>query len=63
MNEEALGQEYRRFYVPAGEFRKILPSSDIIIITGQTLVNGTIDDFWLNNSGSTGDRHRSRQAI
>jgi len=45
MNEEALGQEYRRFYVPAGEFRSILPDSDIIIITGQTLVNGTIDEL------------------
>ena len=45
MNEEALGQEYRKFYIPADEYKSILPASDIVIITGQTLVNKTIDDL------------------
>jgi uncharacterized protein len=43
MNEETLPQEYKKFFVPASEFKTILPVSDIVIITGQTLVNGTID--------------------
>jgi uncharacterized protein len=42
-NEEALPLEYKEFFVPAREFKTILPASDIVIITGQTLVNGTID--------------------
>jgi uncharacterized protein (DUF4213/DUF364 family) len=45
MNEEALGQENRKFFVPAIEFKTILPASDIVIITGQTLVNRTIDEL------------------
>jgi uncharacterized protein (DUF4213/DUF364 family) len=44
-NVEALGQEYRKFYVPAAEYKSILPDSDIVIITGQTLVNRTIDEL------------------
>lgn len=43
MNEDALPDEYKKFFVPAGEYRKVLPASDTVIITGQTLVNGTID--------------------
>jgi uncharacterized protein len=45
MNEEALPQEYKKFFVPASEFKTILPVSDIVIITGQTLVNRTIDEL------------------
>jgi uncharacterized protein len=45
MNEEALPAEYKKFFVPAMAFKTILPASDIIIITGQTLVNRTIDDL------------------
>jgi uncharacterized protein (DUF4213/DUF364 family) len=45
MNEEALGHEYRKFYIPADEYKLILPASDIVIITGQALVNNTIDDL------------------
>jgi uncharacterized protein (DUF4213/DUF364 family) len=44
-NEEALTIEYKKFFVHAREFKTILPASDIVIITGQTLVNGTIDDL------------------
>jgi len=45
LSENALGQEQKMLYVPASEYRKILPASDIVIITGQTLVNKTIDDL------------------
>jgi uncharacterized protein (DUF4213/DUF364 family) len=45
LNENALAPEQKKYYVPAGEYKKILPESDIVIITGQTLVNRTIDDL------------------
>ncbi|HNR40810.1 MAG TPA: DUF364 domain-containing protein [Bacteroidales bacterium] len=45
LNEKALTPEQRQYYVPAGDFRKVLPQSDFVIITGQTLVNRTIDDL------------------
>ncbi len=45
LNEDALAPEQKKFFVPAGEYKKILPDSDIVIITGQTLVNRTIDDI------------------
>jgi len=45
MNENALSSEQKKLYVPASEYSKILPVSDIVIITGQTLVNGTIDNL------------------
>jgi uncharacterized protein (DUF4213/DUF364 family) len=43
LDENLLAQEYKKFFVPADDFKKILPVSDIIIITGFTLVNNTID--------------------
>lgn len=43
LNKEALSEEQQQFYVPAMEYSKILPISDIVIITGLTLVNDTID--------------------
>jgi uncharacterized protein (DUF4213/DUF364 family) len=48
MNEEALPQEFKKYFVPAGRFNTVLPASDIVIITGQTLVNGTIDELLLS---------------
>ena len=45
MNENALPQEQKKYFVPSQDYRSILPDSDIIIITGQTLVNGTTDDL------------------
>jgi uncharacterized protein (DUF4213/DUF364 family) len=45
LNENALSEELKRFYVPAADFEKVLPDSDIIIITGLTLVNNTIDNL------------------
>lgn len=45
LSENALASEQKKFFVPAEEYEKILPASDIVIITGQTLVNGTIDNL------------------
>ena len=45
LSENALTPEQKEFYVPAGNYREIIPVSDIVIITGQTLVNRTIDDL------------------
>lgn len=45
LSENILAPEQKRFFVPADEYAKILPISDIVIITGQTLVNRTIDDL------------------
>jgi uncharacterized protein (DUF4213/DUF364 family) len=43
INRDSIPDDFRKYYVPAEEFRSVLPGSDIVIITGQTLVNGTID--------------------
>jgi uncharacterized protein len=53
LNENALGHGQKKFFVPASEYNKILPTSDIVIITGQTLVNRTIDDLLSSISPGT----------
>jgi len=45
MNENALPPEQKKYFIPSEEYQKILPDSDIVFITGQTLVNGTIDNL------------------
>lgn len=45
MNENALRPEQKKYFVPAVDYRSTISSSDIVIITGQTLVNNTIDDL------------------
>ncbi|MCX6253710.1 MAG: DUF364 domain-containing protein [Bacteroidia bacterium] len=45
LNEKALSEEQKQFYIPADQYANILPSSDIVFITGLTLVNNTIDDL------------------
>ena len=44
-NEFALTSEQKQFYVPAEDYKNLLPHSDIVIITGLTLVNNTIDNL------------------
>lgn len=44
-NESALKPEHKKFFVPSNEFMSVIPMSDTVIITGQTLVNNTIDDL------------------
>jgi uncharacterized protein (DUF4213/DUF364 family) len=43
LNANALSDEHKQYYVPSGDYEKVLPVSDIVIITGLTLVNNTID--------------------
>lgn len=43
LNEDALIPEHKKFYIPAADYRFVLPKSDVVIITGLTLVNNTID--------------------
>jgi uncharacterized protein len=45
LNEKALAPEQKQFYVPANEYKAVIPGSDIVIITGLTLVNKTIDSL------------------
>lgn len=44
-NPDCLFDGQEKYYMAAREYEKILPHSDIIIITGQTIVNGTIDEL------------------
>ncbi len=43
LNENALNADQKQFYVPANEYLRVLPISDVVIITGLTLANNTID--------------------
>lgn len=45
LDKNAIADEFRKYYVPADDFNLVLPKSDIVIITGLTLVNNTIDDL------------------
>ena len=53
-NESAFPENQKKYYVPATEYEKVIPISDIVIITGQALVNNTISD--LLNAVSNGTR-------
>ena len=44
-DKNSLEEKDKKYYIPAADFCKILPESDIVIITGQTLVNNTLDDL------------------
>jgi uncharacterized protein len=45
LNEDALSKEQKQYYVPAHDYEKVLNHSDIVIVTGSTLVNNTIDNL------------------
>jgi uncharacterized protein len=45
MDANTLTGDQKQFYVPAKEYSKVLPKSDVVIITGLTLVNNTIDEL------------------
>ncbi len=45
LDEEALNEDQKQYYVPAEEFIKVIPESDVVMITGLTLVNNTMDDL------------------
>lgn len=43
LNEEAFLPEHRSFFVPANRYSEIIPTADLVIMTGLTLVNNTFD--------------------
>jgi len=43
LNENAFNEDQKQFYVPAEQYEKTFAKSDIIIITGATLANNTLD--------------------
>lgn len=45
LNEDAFWGDDKKYYVPANEYPRVLPQSDIVLITGLTLVNNTLDDL------------------
>ncbi len=45
LNENAFQPEHKKYFIHASDYKRILSTSDIVIITGQTLVNNTIDDL------------------
>ncbi len=45
MNENALSDDQKQFYVPGEDYMKVIPLSDVVIITGLSLVNRTLDNI------------------
>ena len=43
MDKNSLAGDDEKFFVPSNDYHKLIPISDIVIITGLTLVNDTID--------------------
>jgi uncharacterized protein len=43
LDENALAEQHKKFYVAAEKYPIVIPDSDIVIITGLTLVNNTLD--------------------
>lgn len=48
LNENFLPAGFKKYFMPAGDYKMAFSDSDIVIITGQTLVNQTIDDLLAN---------------
>ncbi|MCB0476254.1 MAG: DUF364 domain-containing protein [Flavobacteriaceae bacterium] len=53
LDENALNADQKQYFVPAADYRKVLPGSDIVIITGLTIVNNTIGNLLDAISGET----------
>lgn len=45
LDKYAIADDFRKYFVPAQDYKLVIPKSDIVIITGLTLVNNTIDDL------------------
>lgn len=45
LNENAIQPEHIKYYVPAEKANDAIPGSDVVIITGASLVNNTIEDL------------------
>jgi len=44
-NENAIQENYKKYFVPAKEYKRVISKSDIVIITGLTIANSTIDQL------------------
>lgn len=42
LDESALLPQHKQYYAPAGDYAKVLPLADLVIITGMALANDTI---------------------
>ncbi|HAH05727.1 MAG TPA: Fis family transcriptional regulator [Elusimicrobia bacterium] len=45
LRESALSEDHRPFFVPTERAGEVVPSSDLLVITGLSLVNGTLEDL------------------
>lgn len=45
LDGNALNADQKEYFVPAADYHKVLPISDIVIITGLTIVNNTIEEL------------------
>jgi len=53
LKEKALKEDQLQYYVPASQYGDVIPGSDIVIITGLTLINNTIDGLlWAVQPGT-----------
>lgn len=43
LNENAVPEEYRRYFVPSNLSEEVISQSDVVIITGSSLANNTLD--------------------
>jgi uncharacterized protein (DUF4213/DUF364 family) len=43
LDKNMLSEEHQKYFVPANQYPDLIPKSDIVIITGLTLINNTID--------------------
>jgi uncharacterized protein (DUF4213/DUF364 family) len=43
LNENAVPEEYRQYFVPSHLSEKVISQSDVVIITGSSLANNTLD--------------------
>ena len=43
MNQDALSDNHRSLFIPADQFEVVIPDAEVLIITGLTLVNDTLE--------------------
>ncbi len=53
LDEKALSEAQKKYYIPAAEYASVIPLSEIVIITGLTLVNNTIEGLLASISPGT----------
>lgn len=50
LNADAVSEAYRHLYVPAQNYKQVLPQASLVIISGLTIVNDTISELLANIS-------------